>query len=212
METAQHSEDLFGSQDDTSLREAQSAVEAAQQNSSKNTDENEQNANDTEKEARNTTENETPDLVFSSDVDFGEHSEKQSALSSVEDHPENLEEQTSAAELEGNEEEEPTTELAEQSEAAAPRNIKESPEERLAQFPFARVKQIMKLDPDVGIVSAEAIFVVTKAAELFLQTLAKDASSHTLTSKKKTMAARDVELAIDSVDALMFLEGMMNVK
>lgn len=87
----------------------------------------------------------------------------------------------------------------------------ESPEERLAQFPFARIKQMMKLDPEVGIVSAEAIFLVTKAAELFLQTLAKDTSFHTVASKKKTMSKRDVETAIDNVDSLVFLEGMMNV-
>ncbi|XP_040151783.1 DNA polymerase epsilon subunit 4 [Anopheles arabiensis] len=95
--------------------------------------------------------------------------------------------------------------------AADAASTKESPEERLAQFPFARIKQMMKLDPEVGIVSAEAIFLVTKAAELFLQTLAKDTSFHTVASKKKTMSKRDVETAIDNVDSLVFLEGMMNV-
>ncbi|XP_055606891.1 DNA polymerase epsilon subunit 4 [Uranotaenia lowii] len=88
---------------------------------------------------------------------------------------------------------------------------KEPAEPRLVQFPISRVKQIMRMDPNVNIVSAEALFLMTRAAELFLQTMSKEAFTHTTTSKKKTIAKRDVDLAIDSVDTLAFLEGMMNV-
>ncbi|KFB48442.1 AGAP004965-PA-like protein [Anopheles sinensis] len=213
METAHNSEDLFASQDETSLREAQIASEASQLNSTENNEPTGQQKSAIEKEFHNTVENETPDLVFSEDVDFGEHSEKQktasvpesdTAVSEVPNVP------TESADNEDAFEAEFEAELEGLGMEAEEENTNKEPaEERLAQFPLARVKQIMKLDPDVGIVSAEAIFLVTKAAELFLQTLAKDTYTHTIAAKKKTMGLKDVELAIESIDSLMFLEGMM---
>ncbi|XP_052897742.1 DNA polymerase epsilon subunit 4 isoform X2 [Anopheles moucheti] len=161
--------------------------------------------------ARASVEKDTPDLVFSEDIDFDKHCEEAidaSDKSGAVDAVEAVESNENAENIAQPE----TSDEATESNAPQPKgeNVSSS-NERLALFPFARIKQIMKLDPDVGIVSAEAIFVVTKAAELFLQTLAKDTSSHTLASKKKTMSKKDVESAIDNVDALMFLEGMMNV-
>lgn len=69
----------------------------------------------------------------------------------------------------------------------------------------------MKLDPDFGLASAEAVFLVTKATELFIDSLAKESFVHTAQAKKKTVQKRDVDQAIESVDALMFLEGTMHV-
>lgn len=68
----------------------------------------------------------------------------------------------------------------------------------------------MKLDPDFGLAGAEAVFLVTKATELFIDSLAKESFVHTAQSKKKTVQKRDVEQAIESVDSLMFLEGTLN--
>uniref|UniRef100_A0A182YQD2 Transcription factor CBF/NF-Y/archaeal histone domain-containing protein n=1 Tax=Anopheles stephensi TaxID=30069 RepID=A0A182YQD2_ANOST len=220
MEDAQFSEELFSTQDEAVFGKVNSSPEVVSENLA---EENstplpiENGSGPVASQGRGSVEKETPDLVFSEDIDFGNHSEKvadvpeKSADDEREEDPvalneieENIAERNEAAEVEdAGVAEPPNDDNAASSKAA--------PEERLATFPFARIKQIMKLDPDVGIVTAEAIFVVTKAAELFLQTLVKDASSHTLTSKKKTMSKRDVEVAIDNVDALMFLEGMMNV-
>ncbi|XP_052860815.1 DNA polymerase epsilon subunit 4-like [Anopheles cruzii] len=83
--------------------------------------------------------------------------------------------------------------------------------DRVSQFPLTRVKQIMKLDSGVSIFSPEAVFLVTKAAEFFVQTLAKESSSYTMASKKKTVTKADVELAIDNVESLLFLDAMLNV-
>ncbi|XP_035911275.1 DNA polymerase epsilon subunit 4 [Anopheles stephensi] len=222
MEDAQFSEELFSTQDEAVFGKVNSSPEVvsenlAEENSTPLPIENE--SGPVASQGRGSVEKETPDLVFSEDIDFGNHSEKvadvpeKSADDEREEEPvarndieENIAERNEAAEVEDAGVAEPPND-----DNAASTKVLAAPEERLATFPFARIKQIMKLDPDVGIVTAEAIFVVTKAAELFLQTLAKDASSHTLTSKKKTMSKRDVEVAIDNVDALMFLEGMMNV-
>lgn len=68
----------------------------------------------------------------------------------------------------------------------------------------------MKLDPDVAIISQECAVLVTKATELFIESLAREAFTHTAQAKKKTIQKRDVDAAISAVDALMFLEGAMN--
>ncbi|XP_058067269.1 DNA polymerase epsilon subunit 4 [Anopheles bellator] len=82
-------------------------------------------------------------------------------------------------------------------------------QDRVSQFPLTRVKQIMKLDAGVAIFSPEAVFLVTKAAEFFVQTLAKESSSYTMDSKKKTVTKADVERAIDNVESLLFLDEML---
>lgn len=84
------------------------------------------------------------------------------------------------------------------------------PEARLFQLPLTRIRNLMKLDPDMNIASLESVFVVTRATELFIESLAREAFSYTTQSKKKTMQKRDVDLAISSVDSLMFLDGAMN--
>ncbi|XP_001688609.2 DNA polymerase epsilon subunit 4 [Anopheles gambiae] len=222
MEEAQYSEDLFSTQDEAAFGNANSEQEASTHKSTEEKDVAAQPGKDTasaaEKEVGTSAEQETPDLVFSEDIDFGKESSKNGDNSSsnagvTSDNFEELMEPD--VNVENADERTETEEVVESSvpnpNAADAASTKESPEERLAQFPFARIKQMMKLDPEVGIVSAEAIFLVTKAAELFLQTLAKDTSFHTVASKKKTMSKRDVETAIDNVDSLVFLEGMMNV-
>ncbi|XP_018785935.1 PREDICTED: DNA polymerase epsilon subunit 4 [Bactrocera latifrons] len=84
------------------------------------------------------------------------------------------------------------------------------PEVRLFQLPLTRIRNLMKLDPDMNIASTEAVFLVTRSTELFIESLAREAFSYTTQSKKKTVQKRDVDLAISSVDSLMFLDGAMN--
>ncbi|XP_050075553.1 DNA polymerase epsilon subunit 4 [Anopheles maculipalpis] len=220
MEEVQFSEELFSTQDEASFGKVNSVPEVVPENLVEETNTPSSSAHtngNKESERRASVETETPDLVFSEDIDFENHSEKVIDVPEKSEDDEREEDPVELNEIDKNIAEKNDVVEAEDVGVSKPNddnaaaNSKATPEERLATFPFARIKQIMKLDPDVGIVSAEAIFVVTKAAELFLQTLAKDASSHTLASKKKTMSKRDVEVAIDNVDALMFLEGMMNV-
>lgn len=68
----------------------------------------------------------------------------------------------------------------------------------------------MKADPDVTLITAECTLLVAKATELFIESLAREAFLHTAQSKKKTVQKRDVDAAIENVESLMFLEGMMN--
>ncbi|XP_064543973.1 DNA polymerase epsilon subunit 4 [Drosophila montana] len=81
---------------------------------------------------------------------------------------------------------------------------------KLTQLPMGRIRNIMKLDPDLQIASNEAVFAVTKAVELFIESLAREAFTYTAQAKKKTVQKRDVDLAISAVDSLMFLDGALN--
>lgn len=68
----------------------------------------------------------------------------------------------------------------------------------------------MKVDPDVTLIQNECAFLVAKATELFIESLARESFVHTAQAKKKTVQKRDVDMAIANVDALVFLEGAMN--
>ncbi|XP_017027561.1 DNA polymerase epsilon subunit 4 [Drosophila kikkawai] len=89
---------------------------------------------------------------------------------------------------------------------------KTSPEHeaKMTQLPMARIRNIMKLDPDMQVANNEAVFAVTRAVELFVASLARESYTYTVQSKKKTIQKRDVEMAISAVDSLLFLDGAMN--
>ena len=59
-------------------------------------------------------------------------------------------------------------------------------------IPKAAVKRIMKLDPEVTHVQAEAVVLVAKATEIFLERLAKEAFDATLERSSKSLRYSDV--------------------
>ena len=89
-------------------------------------------------------------------------------------------------------------------------SIEEPEQEKLTRFPIGRIKRIMKMDPDVRVVTPEASFLVSKSLELFVESLVWEAHRYTEQSRKKTMQKHDVDRAIDGVDALAFLEGALD--
>ncbi|XP_003394516.2 DNA polymerase epsilon subunit 4 [Bombus terrestris] len=97
-----------------------------------------------------------------------------------------------------------------QEEAENNARIDEEQKEKLVKLPLGRIKTIIKMDPEVNMVNQEAVFLITKSTELFIDSLTKESYKYTARMKKKTLQKRDVESAIDNVDALVFLEGMLN--
>ncbi|XP_059473773.1 DNA polymerase epsilon subunit 4-like [Neocloeon triangulifer] len=79
--------------------------------------------------------------------------------------------------------------------------------DKIVRLPLSRIKQIIKLDEDVDRVNGEAAFLVAKAAELFIQSFAKEVYKVTARSKKKTVQLRDINTCIDEVMCMQFLEG-----
>ncbi|XP_047475109.1 DNA polymerase epsilon subunit 4-like [Penaeus chinensis] len=78
------------------------------------------------------------------------------------------------------------------------------------RFPLARIKRIMKADPELGLASQDAVFLVAKATELFVESLALEAYHYTSQAKKKTVSRRDVDHCIDAIEAMAFLDGAMD--
>jgi DNA polymerase epsilon subunit 4 len=52
--------------------------------------------------------------------------------------------------------------------------------------------------------------MVSKALELFIESLAVESFSYTAHAKKKTVSKEDVTRAIGAVDSLAFLDGAMD--
>ncbi|KAM6467343.1 DNA polymerase epsilon subunit 4 [Liasis olivaceus] len=85
-----------------------------------------------------------------------------------------------------------------------------APPSRPARLPLARVKALVKADPDVSLASQEAVFILARAAELFVETIAKDAFAHTQHGKRKTLQRKDLDNAIEALDEFAFLEGTLD--
>lgn len=86
----------------------------------------------------------------------------------------------------------------------------EEKSEKLVKLPLSRIKSIIKMDPDVNLASQEAVFLITKSTELFIESLARESYSHTALAKKKTVQRKDIDAAISSSDSLLFLEGALD--
>ncbi|XP_074834480.1 DNA polymerase epsilon subunit 4 [Carettochelys insculpta] len=81
---------------------------------------------------------------------------------------------------------------------------------RLPRLPLARVKALVKADPDVSLASQEAVFVLARATELFVETIAKDAYVYAQQGKRKTLQRKDLDNAIEALDEFAFLEGTLD--
>ncbi|XP_064393518.1 DNA polymerase epsilon subunit 4-like [Halichondria panicea] len=78
------------------------------------------------------------------------------------------------------------------------------------QLPLARVKNIIKSDPDITLASHDATLLIAKATELFIVHLAKQSYGHTVKGKRKTIQRRDLDACIPQEDSLAFLEGAVD--
>ncbi|CAI8598083.1 unnamed protein product [Vicia faba] len=64
------------------------------------------------------------------------------------------------------------------------------------EFPKSRVKKIMTLDKDVKRVSSEALFLVSRSTELFLQLLAEKSAEAAIEKKRKTVKLEHIRIAV----------------
>ncbi|KAK2969295.1 hypothetical protein RJ640_030836 [Escallonia rubra] len=63
-------------------------------------------------------------------------------------------------------------------------------------FPASRVKKIMKLDEDINKVTSEAIYLVSRAAELFTEFLAEKSAQVTVEKKRRTVRLDHLRVAV----------------
>ncbi|XP_066912079.1 chromatin accessibility complex protein 1-like [Clytia hemisphaerica] len=81
---------------------------------------------------------------------------------------------------------------------------------KLLQLPVARVKTIMKSSPDLGNVSSEAYFLITKATECFVQYLAQEA--HKNSKGCDEVDYKHLSNIVLTDDSLEFLEEIIPQK
>ncbi|KAI8146531.1 histone-fold-containing protein [Fennellomyces sp. T-0311] len=72
-------------------------------------------------------------------------------------------------------------------------------------LPLARIKKVMKSDPEVKMISAEAPILFAKACEVFITELTKRAWVHAEESKRRTLLRSDIAMGISKTDMCDFL-------
>ncbi|KAL0944455.1 histone-like transcription factor and archaeal histone family protein [Colletotrichum truncatum] len=78
-------------------------------------------------------------------------------------------------------------------------------------LPLARVKKIIGTDPDIGICSNNAAFVITLATEMFIQYLANEGQNMAKLDRKprRNVQYKDLANAVNHHDNLEFLEDVI---
>ncbi|RKP04806.1 histone-fold-containing protein [Thamnocephalis sphaerospora] len=75
------------------------------------------------------------------------------------------------------------------------------------QLPAARVKRIIKEDSEIATCSADAVFLISVATEMFLKQTAQLSIQHAHREKRKTVAYKDVANLVAERENLEFLTG-----
>ncbi|KAG5264997.1 hypothetical protein AALO_G00260320 [Alosa alosa] len=89
---------------------------------------------------------------------------------------------------------------------------KVAPNSKNVSLPMSRVKLIMKSSPDVSNINQEALFLTTKATELFVQHLARSSYKNGSGKGKNTLSYSDLANAAEGTDNFQFLIDILPKK
>ena len=73
------------------------------------------------------------------------------------------------------------------------------------QLPLARIKKVMKADPEVKMISAEAPILFAKGCDIFITELTMRAWIHAEDNKRRTLQRSDIAFALTKSDMFDFL-------
>lgn len=76
---------------------------------------------------------------------------------------------------------------------------------KVHQLPLARIKKVMKADPDVKMISAEAPILFAKGCDIFITELTMRAWIHAEENKRRTLQRSDIASALAKSDMFDFL-------
>jgi nuclear transcription factor Y, gamma len=76
---------------------------------------------------------------------------------------------------------------------------------KIHQLPLARIKKVMKADPDVKMISAEAPILFAKGCDIFITELTMRAWIHAEDNKRRTLQRSDIAAALAKSDMFDFL-------
>ncbi|KAI8047391.1 histone-fold-containing protein [Gilbertella persicaria] len=78
------------------------------------------------------------------------------------------------------------------------------------KFPVARIKKIMQLDEDVGKVAQATPILISKALELFMQSLIDQACQESRERSAKRLTVAHLKKTIETVDKFDFLKDIVS--
>ncbi|KAH8105447.1 histone-fold-containing protein [Cristinia sonorae] len=81
----------------------------------------------------------------------------------------------------------------------------ETPDYRHPPLPLARIKKVMKSDPDVKMIAADAPILFCKACEIFIAEITARAFIIADSNKRRTLSRADIAKAISKSDQFDFL-------
>ncbi|KAL9623252.1 MAG: hypothetical protein Q9160_002358 [Pyrenula sp. 1 TL-2023] len=76
---------------------------------------------------------------------------------------------------------------------------------KIHQLPLARIKKVMKADPEVKMISAEAPILFAKGCDIFITELTMRAWIHAEDNKRRTLQRSDIAAALTKSDMFDFL-------
>ncbi|KAL7829563.1 hypothetical protein AOLI_G00304480 [Acnodon oligacanthus] len=79
-------------------------------------------------------------------------------------------------------------------------------------LPMSRVKLIMKSSPDVSCINQEALFLTTKATELFVQHLARSSYNNGAGKDSNTLSYSDLADTAEETETFQFLTDILPKK
>ncbi|SAM05246.1 hypothetical protein [Absidia glauca] len=77
------------------------------------------------------------------------------------------------------------------------------------KFPVARIKKIMQLDEDVGKVAQATPILISKALELFMQSLIDQACNEARSRSAKRLTVAHLKKTIDTTEQFDFLKDIV---
>ncbi|KAF8878021.1 histone-fold-containing protein [Gymnopilus junonius] len=81
----------------------------------------------------------------------------------------------------------------------------ETPDYRHPPLPLARIKKVMKSDPDVKMIAADAPILFCKACEIFIAEITARAFIVADSNKRRTLSRADIAKALSKADQFDFL-------
>ncbi|KAN0073842.1 Histone-fold-containing protein [Tylopilus felleus] len=81
----------------------------------------------------------------------------------------------------------------------------ETPDYRHPPLPLARIKKVMKSDPDVKMIAADAPILFCKACEIFISEITARAFIIADSNKRRTLSRADIAKALAKADQFDFL-------
>ncbi|KAL7648524.1 UNVERIFIED_CONTAM: hypothetical protein RMT77_000430 [Armadillidium vulgare] len=78
------------------------------------------------------------------------------------------------------------------------------------RIPLARIRKMIKESSLNDEPSDEALFVIAKAVEMFIESLVSESYENVKSNNKRILTRRDVDVTVENIDSLGFLIGVLD--